>query len=145
MRLCRNSKRGSYIMEAAIVLPVIILVVITSNLIIMFFYSQMTERCRMHMMLRAEAGKIAGQTIYEEEISENGKEGTYVDVDALGGAVYGRKHLVMADKGVLDKKGVFKVEGKCFIVDGTDYIRHRMSAGDMIDVQRENDQGTNQR
>ena len=36
----RNNKRGSYIMEASLVLPVLIFAVITVVLIIMFFYSQ---------------------------------------------------------------------------------------------------------
>ena len=39
----RNNKRGSYIMEASLVLPVLIFAVITVVLIIMFFYSQMTQ------------------------------------------------------------------------------------------------------
>ena len=43
-------------MEAAVVMPFIIISVITAVLAVMFFYSQMTEQCKMHMALRAEAG-----------------------------------------------------------------------------------------
>ena len=52
----KRSKRGSYIMEASLVLPILIFAVITVVLIIMFFYSQMTERSQMHIALRQEAG-----------------------------------------------------------------------------------------
>ena len=40
-----RSRRGSYIMEAAVVMPFIIVSVITAVLAVMFFYSQMTEQC----------------------------------------------------------------------------------------------------
>ena len=44
-----NSKRGSYIAEASIVLPMVVLAVITVMLIVMFFYSQVTEQSRLHI------------------------------------------------------------------------------------------------
>ena len=44
-------------MEASLVLPVLIFAVITVVLIIMFFYSQMTQRSQMHIALRQEAGR----------------------------------------------------------------------------------------
>ena len=56
------NKKGSYVIEAAVVLPVIMLSVITAILIIMFFYTQMTEQCRLHEFLRAESGKVTEKT-----------------------------------------------------------------------------------
>lgn len=53
----RNNKRGSYIMEASLVLPVLIFAVITVVLIIMFFYSQMTQRSQMHIAPASGSGK----------------------------------------------------------------------------------------
>ena len=67
-----NNKRGSYIVEAAIVLPMVILSVITVVLIVMFFYSQVTEQSRMHITLRGEAGAATGRTSYTEEARRRG-------------------------------------------------------------------------
>ena len=94
------SKKGSYILEAAIVLPVIMLTVITSVLIIMFFYTQMTEQCRLHEELRKEAETATGKEVYD------------------------KRYLIMEDKGLLHKKGTFVVEGKSHVVDGPSYIRY---------------------
>ena len=65
----RNNKRGSYIMEASLVLPVLIFAVITVVLIIMFFYSQMTQRSQMHIALRQEAGRQT-ETMTSEHVLE---------------------------------------------------------------------------
>lgn len=120
-----RSKKGSYIMEAAVVLPVIILVTITSVLIIMFFYSQMTERCRLHTTLRAEAGQLTERTVYTHQGGGRASDAEiYADSNALGGEVYGKKYLVMQHRGTLRKKGTFIVEGRCQAVDGVEYVRY---------------------
>lgn len=120
------NKKGSYIMEAAVVLPVLILAVITSILIIMFFFSQMTEKCRLHMALRNEAGMMSGQTVYmgeSRDVSDTDAE-IYTSKGITGGTVYGKKYLIMEHQGILEKKGTFVVEGSCHSVDGTDYVRY---------------------
>ena len=68
MKMSLN-KKGSYVIEAAVVLPVIMLSVITAILIIMFFYTQMTEQCRLHEVLRAEAGRMTDKTICLSKIA----------------------------------------------------------------------------
>lgn len=111
-------------MEAAIVLPAIILTTITITLILMFFYSQMTERCRFHVALRQEAGYISGHTDYIRESDET-DAALHTEKSVKGTIVYGKKYLVMEHKGVLDKKGTFIVDGRCYVYDGTKYIRYR--------------------
>lgn len=112
-------------MEAAIVLPIIILAVITSVLIIMLFYMQMTEQCRLHRALRAEAGNMTSQTMYLSEVSTVKTEvDIYREKKASGGEVYGKKYIVMDHKGILDKKGTFVLEGRCHAVDGPSYVRY---------------------
>lgn len=120
------NKKGSYIMEAAVVLPVLILAVITSILIIMFFFSQMTEKCRLHMALRNEAGMMSGQTVYmgESRDAADTDAEIYTSKGITGGTVYGKKYLIMEHQGILEKKGTFVVEGSCHSVDGTDYVRY---------------------
>ena len=44
-------------MKASLVLPVLIFAVITVVLIIMFFYSQMTQRSQMHIAVRKREGR----------------------------------------------------------------------------------------
>lgn len=124
-------------MEAAIVLPVVILAVITSVLIIMFFYSQMTERCRLHMALREEAGRITGQTHYIADTYADGHADMqiYSDKKPVGGTVHGKKYLIMEHSGILDKKGTFTVEGSWRAADGTDYIRYRVLTEGIADEQ----------
>lgn len=120
------NKKGSYIMEAAVVLPIIILTTITSILIIMFFFSQMTERCRLHMALREEAGIMSGQTVYRydsDEAAETDAE-VYSTNGILNKTVYGKKYLIMEHKGLLEKKGTFALEGSCYSIDSTDYVRY---------------------
>ena len=113
-------------MEAAIVLPIIILVTITSILIIMFFFYQMTERCRLHVALRYEAGMLMEES---SDIDGSDMMGTdaeiYYDKKLINSRVYGKKYLIMNHKGVLDKKGTFIVEGSCYATDGARYVRNR--------------------
>ena len=121
-----KEKRGSYIIEAAVVLPVIIFVTITAILIIMFFYNQMTVRSHLHMVLRNEAGASSGHTGYVDvgrDVSSMETE-MYVDKGLIGGNVYGKKYLIMEHQGILVKKGIFLVEGKSHIIDGPNYVRY---------------------
>lgn len=121
-----KNKRGSYILEAAVVLPVIILTTITTMLIIMFFYNQMTVRCMLHMALRSEAGVESGQTGYVDA----GKYINDIEVESYtakgltGGTVYGKRYLIMDHKGVLAEKGTFIAAGKSHIIDGPMYVRY---------------------
>ncbi len=121
-----NSKKGSYIMEAAIVLPVIILTVITVILVLMFFYSQALSQSRMHLEMRAEAGRVTGKTIYrydsygrEQNVGE-----LYSEESLTGSKVYGKKYVMMQHRGILEKKGVFIIQGTCHGTDGAKYVRY---------------------
>jgi len=115
-------------MEASLVLPVIILTVITAVLIIMFFYSQMTERSRLHTALRSEAGLMSEQTVYAEPalLPDDTDAEIYQDDSLAGGQIYGKKYLIMSHQGILEKKGVFIIEGRCYAIDGPEYVRYCM-------------------
>ena len=58
------NKRGSYIAEAAIVLPFIILAVITCVLIVMDFYEGVSQQCEDHKVERA--GEVAEETAFAD-------------------------------------------------------------------------------
>lgn len=119
-----KSKKGNYIMEAAIVLPIIILTAITTILISMFFYIQMVEQCHLHTALKSEAGRMTGNTTYagaNSTVSDDIE--IYSEKSIAGRTVYGKKYLIMEHKGILDKKGTFIVDGKKYAVDGAEYVR----------------------
>ena len=120
------SKKGSYIMEASIVLPVLIFAVITVVLIIMFFYSQMTEQSRMHIAMRHEAGLATGKTLYAgpDDGGNISDAEIYTKKTVTGSRAYGKKYLIMDHRGILEKKGTFVVEGTCSSIDGTRYVRY---------------------
>ena len=118
-----KSRRGSYIMEAALVLPVIILTVITTVFIIMFFYSQATEQSRLHIALRYEAGMISEKSVSFADAETDAE--IYTKKRAIGGAAFGKKYLVMPHRGLLSKKGAFSIEGSCYGTDGPKYVRYR--------------------
>lgn len=65
-----RNKRGSYIAEAAVVLPLVIIAIITIVLIVIFFYEQSVEESRMHIALRCHAGQTTGKIIYYDNGSE---------------------------------------------------------------------------
>ena len=83
-------------MEASLVLPVLIFAVITVVLIIMFFYSQMTQRSQMHIALRQEAGRQT-ETMTSEHVLEWDGE-MYTKKGMAGVTVTGKKYLLMEDK-----------------------------------------------
>lgn len=108
-------------MEASLVLPVLIFAVITVVLIIMFFYSQMTQRSQM-LALRQEAGRQT-ETMTSEHVLEWDGE-MYTKKGMAGVTVTGKKYLLMEHKGILTKKGAFAVKGSCSGVDAAQYVRY---------------------
>lgn len=109
-------------MEASVVLPMIILAVITAVLVIMFFFSQMSERSRMHIELRKESGRAAESTAYLHQSAWEGE--IYTEKKGVGGEVYGKKYLIMEHSGLLSKKGTFIIEDRCFYINAAQYVRY---------------------
>lgn len=113
-------------MEAAVVMPLIIVSVITCVLVIMFFYSQMSERSSMHIMLRSEAGQLTGKTKYIHESGfDMGEQGEmYVRQNGIDTVVYGKKYLMMPHKGILARKGAAVIQGNYYAMDAVRFVRY---------------------
>lgn len=110
-------------MEAALVMPIMILAVITSVMIIIFFYREMSEQSLMHTALMNEAAvSVQGSYFILDEESWDGS--TDLKRSLTGGSIYGKKYIVMDNKGILTKKGTFTLEDKYVFIDGTDYVRY---------------------
>ena len=109
-------------MEAAVVLPFIILSVITVILITMFFYSQISSQCSMHMALRAESGNVTGRSSVLHSVSSEAE--FYTRKKAFGGVVEAKEYLIMDHRMLLDRKGVCLIQDKAYAVDGVRYVRY---------------------
>ena len=146
MLLPDRSKRGSYIAEAAVVLPFVIMSVITVVLIIMFFYQSSMAECRMHMALRCEAG------LTTEKHSTYAGDGTAFSPEDLWDGcittsgvsvakrISGAGEVSMVSRGLLSKVGRRKVTSSMRALDPTALLRIRQAAGE-TDAAADNNDG----
>lgn len=118
------NRRGSYMAEAAIVLPIIVLATITVVLIVLFFYEESVMQSRLHMILRAEAGAVSGKTLCSTACDEDPRATISVS-GVLTKKVSGNQYLHMRNAGILRKKGSFKIDGEVYVADGVAFLRWR--------------------
>lgn len=124
-------RRGSYIAEAAVVLPFVILAIITAVLIILFFYSSSVSESRMHMALRCEAGQLTGKAAaFADDGSRLSAENLWDgSVTSSGPApaktVRGSKHVSMVSAGLLSRLGSRQLSGQLRAVDPVRALRLR--------------------
>ena len=129
------NRRGSYIAEAAVVLPVIIFAVITVVLIVMLFYEQSVNQSRMHMALRCEAGQITGKTVtYNEELQPLDAATVWdgniaSERKGLFRQVAGDKEIQMIAKGILSERFALRLSDTAHAADGVNYIRLKGAIG----------------
>ena len=139
------SRRGSYIAEAAVVLPFVILTVITVVLIIMFFYDSSVSQSRMHMALRCEAGLVTEKcTAYAEDGTVFSPEDIWdgrVTSSGVSAAkrVTGSAEVYMVSHGLLSRIGRREITGDLRALDpaGIKRLRQTVSGtddGDAVDV-----------
>lgn len=76
----------------------------------------------MHVALRREAGIAAGNSYAEYDPGWDGE--VYIKKNAAGADLYGKKYIVMENKGLLEKKGVFIIEDECAAIDAPKYVRY---------------------
>ena len=124
-----RSRRGSYIAEAAVVLPIIILTVITVILIIMFFYDESVNQSQTHIALRCEAGQITEKTssyINEEGITDSGTiwDGNIsVDRKGIFSRVSGSKRISLIARGVLRVRETNELSDSAHVIDAVKFVR----------------------
>lgn len=118
----RNSRRGTYIVEAAVVLPVIIAAMITLVQIEGFFYQAAAETSRMHIALRSSAGALTGKTLYSDDGSWDGE--MEMKKNATGGKVYGKSYVEILGRGMMVGRRQRVIEGTYYAVDGPKYVRY---------------------
>ncbi len=120
-----RSRRGSYIAEAALVLPISMLAIITIVLVLLFFYQQSVETSRLHQAIRCKAGEVTERTIYySDKASTDGAEGLLWDgsISVKSGLLFksvnGSKDISMLHWGILWGQASALLEGSCYAADG---------------------------
>ena len=135
IRSCAGSRRGSYIAEAAVVLPSVILSVITVVLIIMFFYDSSISQSRMHMALRCEAGLVTEKcTTYAEDGTALSPEEIWdgrITTSGVSAAkrVTGSAEVSMVSRGLLSRIGRREIKGDLRALDPVGIKRLRQTVG----------------
>lgn len=110
------NKKGSAIVEAVMVFPVIIVSVICVLHILIYFYNQLDERADMHMALRHESGKVCGNMFYENQKSNEFAFYRKPQQIYSYGTVYFR------ETGFLEKAET-DIEARKYLIDETALIR----------------------
>ncbi len=125
------SKRGSYIAEAAVVLPFVILSVITTVLITMYFYESSVSESRMHMALRCEAG-LSAETVtrFSEDSSVLSSEalwdGSITSHGVSAAKIFkASREISMISEGLLSHLGQRRLSGELRAADPVLSLRLR--------------------
>lgn len=120
-------RRGSTMVEAAVVLPLLILSLLTCLLICMFFYDTTVKQCQMHQALRAEAGELTGLThtlqpaAASDAVLSTGRQGLFQIVS-------GKETTTMIDQLLLKSRVSESTEAIWHATDGVSYVRYHMLA-----------------
>lgn len=89
------NRKGSAIVEAAMVFPVMFLSIIAVLYMLIYFYNQVENQIELHMMLRSENGAICNNMYYDNQLDDN------LSVYRKGTVIYSYSTTTMADKGLL--------------------------------------------
>lgn len=144
-----REKKGTTIVEAAVVFPLVILTVITCVLVCMFFYSQTISQSALHIEMRDYAGQISGHTVYlgsgaGSHLSGSGSygsgssgSGSFVSGSTGGNRasitkekrslfyiVRGKENVSMKNKGILSGRTDQTIESIWTASDGVGYVRY---------------------
>lgn len=144
-----REKKGTTIVEAAVVFPLVILTVITCVLVCMFFYSQTISQSALHIEMRNYAGQISGHTVYlgsgagshplgGSSFGNGSLEGGSFGSGSLADSrasitkekrglfyiVRGKENVSMKNKGILSGRTDQTIESIWTASDGVGYVRY---------------------
>ena len=120
-----SSKKGTYLIEAAVVFPIVIVTLLTLIMVVMYFYDCSAVQSDMHKFLRKEAGEVSGKTVY---YSYDVDEDFYTQQERR--KITASRDVFMWRRGILYRKGVRTVSGSVHITDGTKYVLRRQIISD---------------
>ena len=127
-----RSRRGTYLMEAALVLPVILLTVITVVLIVMFFYESSSSQSELHQALRYESGTSSGKMFYPPESeAQNFAADSYFEHSRR--SIAASRDIAMIHRGLLYRRGSKTLRGSIRVSDGTTYVLRRQKVSEFLE------------
>lgn len=127
-----RSRRGTTMVEAAVVFPLVILTVITCVLICMFFYTQTMEQSRFHMALRQAAEEVDDHTEYAHRIREyDGRIET--EKSGLFYRARGKERVEMKNNLLIKGRTDQTIESLWTASDGVTYVRYCTLASNIVD------------
>lgn len=124
------NRKGSAIVESVLIFPVVILTLTALICMMTYFYAQLCSRVEMHVMLRAESGRLCGN-MYYKDIDERGFT-IYKEAQQIYSChvTESARHAVLADR---DKE----ISARKYLIDETEIVR---TTGFIKDGMSENDQ-----
>ena len=120
-----SDERGTIMVEAAVILPVIILAVMAVIYTLMFMNRQVSVRAEMHLCLWAERGAVSKTVTTNSEY--DGEFPVYSKNAAVGGTVYYSGNIRFMKRGLLKDRSR-KSEGRLYWIREKELLR----AADMI-------------
>ena len=131
-----HSKRGTYLIEASVILPMIILTLITVILIVMYYYDGSVSQSGMHRILRLETDAVTGKTRVMEERSSAEQGGAPMNGDISfeysRKKITGHKEIHMIHEGLLRQEEGMILNSSVYITNGTRYVLRRQKIGEII-------------
>jgi len=115
-----SSKKGTYLIEAAVVFPIVIFTLLTLIMIVIYFYDCSATQSDMHMFLRQEAGTVSGKTIC---YSYDAGNDFYIHQERR--RISASKDVYMRRHGILYRKGMRIISGSIYITNGPKYVLRR--------------------
>lgn len=125
-----KNKKGSAIVEAAAVLPFVIISVIALILMMTYFYSQLNERVDMHIALRSECGNLCENMFYNNEIRDD------ITVYEKSQQIYSNS-AVDSKYNQLLKKRRKEIAARKYLIDECKFVRMVHAAENRIEIDEE--------
>lgn len=120
-----RDRRGTVMVEAAVVFPLVILTVVTCILICLFFYTETIEQSKMHMVLRNEAGALTERSQrLKPDPARSWAGSTERERRGIFHRVRGKEQVIMKSKGILARRIDANLESLWTASDGVLYVRY---------------------
>ena len=108
--------------EAAVVLPVVILSVVAIVYILAFLYSEVAENAKTHVASNAEMGRDTGVSVTRRHIPRN--VSVSKSSSALNGVYHAESRVKFRKKGLFRKSFTKVIESTTYEVDEKKLIRY---------------------
>lgn len=117
-----KSKKGSSMVEAAVIFPLVILAVMAVIFILVFLFQEVTYNSRIHVALNATMGSETETVETYKNVPAGIKP--YKSVHGIGECYYAESGLTFQKRGLLNKSFTKTLEGRVYSVDEKKFIRY---------------------